>query len=80
MVSLVDALPARHGVYLHNCQSHCQTGTGPWDTDTVGGVHMHAAVATWYAAALNDTQANVPRSIDRCDILPCAPDVCNGGR
>jgi hypothetical protein len=78
MVQLLDALPARHGAYLHNCQSHCQTGLGPWTSDTVNGTYMGQAVATWYAAAMKGTQASVPRSIDRCDVEPCAPDICNG--
>ena len=78
MVAQLDALPARHGAYVHNCQSHCQTGTGPWTTDTVNGTHMHVAVARWYAAALEGTQASVPRSIDRCDVKPCGADTCNG--
>jgi hypothetical protein len=78
MVSMADALPARHGVYLHNCQSHCQTGLEQWNTDTVDGVHMHAAVSTWYAAALNGSQEVVPRRVDRCDVVPCATNICNG--
>ena len=78
MVAKLDALPARHGAYLHNCQQHCQTGPGDWSTDTVNGTHMDAAVATWYAAALAGTQEAVPRSVDRCDLVPCAGDVCNG--
>ena len=52
MVSLLDGLPVRHGAYVHNCQSHCQTGPGPWLTDTVNGTHMDSAVARWYAAAM----------------------------
>jgi hypothetical protein len=78
MVRLLDALPARHGAYLHNCQSHCQTGRGQWNTDTVNGTHMFQAVATWYTAAVAGTQASIPRSVDRCDVVPCASDICNG--
>ena len=78
MVSKLDALPARHGAYLHNCQSHCQTGVGMWTTDTVNGTNMGQAVATWYAAAVQGTQASVPRAIDRCDVVPCGSDVCQG--
>ena len=76
MVRLLDALPARHGAYLHNCQSHCQTGPGMWTTDTVNGTHMGRAVAAWYAAALAGEQASVPRSVDRCDVVPCPSDIC----
>ena len=47
MLTMLDALPPRHGAYLHNCQQHCQTGVGSWNTDTVNGTVMHAAVATW---------------------------------
>eukprot|EP00040_Diaphanoeca_grandis_P020239 m.107608 g.107608 ORF g.107608 m.107608 type:complete len:416 (+) comp27811_c2_seq1:300-1547(+) len=78
MVRLLDELPARHGVYVHNCQSHCQTGTGPWSTDSVNGTIMQQAVTSWYAAALQGTQATLPRHIDRCDVLPCGEDVCDG--
>jgi hypothetical protein len=78
MIRLLDALPARHGAYLHNCQSHCQTGVGSWSTDTVNHTIMGQAVATWYAAAMAGTQASVPRSIDRCDVVPCTPDICMG--
>ena len=73
MVRLLDALPARHGAYLHNCQSHCQTGPGMWTTDTVNGTHMGRAVAAWYAAALAGEQASVPRSVDRCDWCRAPP-------
>jgi hypothetical protein len=78
MLEKLDALPTRHGAYIHNCQSHCQTGTGPWNTDTVDGTHMHAAVATFYAAALKGEQTRLPRHVDRCDEKPCAGDICNG--
>lgn len=78
MISMLDALPARHGAYLHNCQSHCQTGAGSWSTDTVNGTHMHAAVAQWYAAALKGQQESVPRFVDRCDVEPCGNDICDG--
>ena len=78
MVTLLDALPARHGAYLHNCQQHCQTGDGDWSTDTVNGTIMAQAVATWYTAAIQGTQASVPRHVDRCDVHPCGKDVCNG--
>lgn len=78
MLEKLDALPTRHGAYIHNCQSHCQTGTGPWSTDTVNGTHMHAAVAAFYAAALRGEQAQLPRHVDRCDEKPCAGDICNG--
>jgi hypothetical protein len=78
MISLLDALPARHGAYLHNCQSHCQTGPGPWTTDTINGTYMGKAVASWYAAALQGTQESIPRHVDRCDVTPCAGDICNG--
>ena len=77
MVRRLDALPARHGAYLHNCPSHCQTGPGSWTTDTVNGTHMGQAVATWYAAAMRGEQAAVPRSVDRCDRAPCGGDVCD---
>jgi hypothetical protein len=78
MVELLDQLPMRHGAYLHNCQSHCQTGPGPYTTDTVNGTHMGQAVASWYAAALQGTQESLPRHVDRCDVTPCGNDTCNG--
>ena len=79
MLALLDALPSRHGAYVHNCQQHCQTGTGsPWATDTVNGTAMHAAAATWYTAAIQGTQGSIPRSVDRCDVLPCGADICDG--
>ena len=79
MVKRLDALPARHGAYLHNCQQHCQTGLTGYTTDTVNGTHMWQAVATWYAAAIEGTQESVPRHVDRCDVLPCGNDVCSPG-
>ena len=78
MLSLLDSVPKRHGAYLHNCQQHCQTGPGQWDTDTVGGTSMHDAVSTWYAAAIKGTQESMPRLVDRCDVTPCAGDICDG--
>ena len=39
---------------------------------------MEQAVATWYTAALQGSQALVPRYVDRCDVVPCAGDICNG--
>ena len=78
MLSLLDSVPKRHGAYIHNCQQHCQTGSGPWDTDTVGGTSMHGAVTTWYAAAIKGTQESIPRSVDRCDVTPCSGDICDG--
>ncbi len=78
MVESLDALPARHGVYVHNCPSHCQTANHQWQTDTINGTHMQDAVARWYDAAIKGQQATVPRHIDRCDVLPCSGDVCNG--
>jgi hypothetical protein len=78
MIKMLDALPARHGAYLHNCQSHCQTGDGPYITDTINGTHLEKAVATWYAAAIKGTQESVPRSVDRCDVTPCDGDICKG--
>ena len=80
MVAALDALPPRHGVYLHNCPSHCQTGLPTWDTDGVNGTSMGAAVAVWYTLAMRGRGAQefAPRHIDRCDVTPCAGDVCNG--
>ena len=78
MLSLLDALPNRHGAYVHNCQQHCQTGLGQWDTDTIGGTAMHAAVSALYAAAIKGTQESIARSVDRCDVTPCAGDICDG--
>ena len=78
MLEKLDALPTRHGAYIHNCQSHCQTGPGPWTTDAINGTHMHSAVAAFYAAALKGEQAQLPRHVDRCDGEPCAGDICNG--
>jgi len=78
MVAKLDALPTHHGVYLHNCQSHCQTNLQWWSSDVVNGTSMQSAVAQWYSAALNGTQATVPRWIDRCDEVPCQHDVCQG--
>ena len=84
MVQLIDAMPLRHGAYVHNCQSHCQTGPGDYDTDTVvdtmtgTGVNMGDAVAEWYAAAIQGKAEAMKRHIDRCDALPCTGDVCHG--
>ena len=76
MVEALDALPPRHGAYLHNCQSHCQTGAVPYDTDSINGTNMSQAVATWYAAAMQGSQELVPRHVDRCDVTPCTGDFC----
>ena len=77
MVNLANALPARHGAFLHNCQSHCQTSDGIWDTYSVDGVVMQDAFKEWYVAALAGTQARVPRHIDSCaGVFPCPGDVC----
>ena len=79
MLALLDAMPARHGAYIHNCQSHCQTGFGAgYNSDTVNGTVMGDAVAQWHAAAMAGTQESVPRHVDRCDLVPCANDICKG--
>ena len=56
----------------------CQTGNGPFSTDAINGTYMHAAVPSWYAAALRGAQAEEPRHVDRCDVLPRKGDICNG--
>ena len=83
MVTLLDAMPARHGAYVHNCQSHCQTGMSPdyfKDTvhDSVSGssINMGDAVEAWYVATMAGETAT--RHIDRCDTLPCPKDICHG--
>ena len=77
MRELAAGLPPRHGVFLHNCQSHCQTSPGIWDQFSVDGTRMDAAFREWYFAALAGTQADVPRHIDNCSgVLPCANDAC----
>lgn len=78
MVKLLDLMPARHGVYLHNCQTHCQTGMADYNTETVSGAHMGDAVAEWYAAAMAGTPETAKRYIDRCDVVPCPGDICHG--
>ena len=85
MVKLLDAMPVRHGAYVHNCQSHCQTGLSPdYDEDTVhdsvsgSSVNMGDAVNAWYVAAMAGKPETVTRHIDRCDVLPCAGDICHG--
>ena len=93
MLAKLDALPARHGAYIHNCQSHCQTdANGPWRTDTVNGTHMHAAVAAFYASKESGNIFRVGIFLDfvrrpgaaraegqtYCDEEPCAGDICNG--
>ena len=87
MVTLLDAMPARHGAYVHNCQSHCQTsssthGTADYDTDTVtvrgASENMGDAVHAWYVAAMAGKPETAKRYIDRCDILPCPGDTCHG--
>lgn len=86
MVRLLDAMPQRHGAYVHNCQSHCQTGNyaPDYDQDTVhdastGAVsNMGDAVAEWYEAAMAGRPETAKRYIDRCDGLPCEGDICHG--
>eukprot|EP00937_MAST-01D_sp_MAST-1D-sp2_P006217 g6217.t1 len=85
MVQLLDAMPPRHGAYMHNCQSHCQTGMAPdYAGDTVhdatsgAAASMGSAVAAWYAAAMAGKPEAAARHIDRCDVVPCAGDICHG--
>ena len=84
MVQLIDTMPPRHGAYVHNCQSHCQTGPGDYDTDAVydnvtrAGVNMGDAVAAWYTAVMQGKEGAAKRHVDRCDVLPCAGDICHG--
>ena len=85
MVESLDAMPVRHGAYVHNCQSHCQTGLSPdYNEDTVrdavsgSSINMGDAVNAWYVAAMAGKPEAAIRHIDRCDVLPCAGDICHG--
>jgi hypothetical protein len=90
LANLRQNQPARHGAYVHNCQSHCQTGSVPppgvadYDSDTVhdavsgAGGNMGDAVNAWYIAAMAGKPEMAQRFIDRCDVLPCAGDICHG--
>ena len=91
MVTLLDAMPPRHGAYVHNCQSHCQTGSSThgvadYDSDTVhdavsgASENMGDAVNAWYVAAMAGKPETAKRYIDRCDVLPCPGDTCHGVR
>ena len=83
---LCELTGSRHGAYLHNCQSHCQTGMAPdYDEDTVhdsksgSSINMGHAVNAWYVAAVSGFPAIAThRHIDRCDVFPCAGDICHG--
>ena len=85
MVELLDAMPPRHGAYVHNCQSHCQSGMSPdYNNDTVHDAAsgfsstMGGAVHAWYQAAIAGKPETAKRYIDRCDVLPCPGDICHG--
>lgn len=51
MVAALEALPARHGGFLTNCPTHCETGvqlTNP----ARPGVTLSHAIAAFYPAAI----------------------------
>lgn len=82
MVAALDALPARHGAFVHNCAAHCQTGAmydeGTfWSQSTIGTQHMGATFVKWYQAIVAGTGGPSVRAIERCDVAPCGADVCS---
>jgi hypothetical protein len=75
MVAALDALPVRHGVFVANCQAHCQTGPAFLDR-SVNGTLMKDAFVRWYKNHLVNGAADDDRWIDRCDVVPCGRDQC----
>jgi len=83
MVSDLDALPRRHGAFVHNCAGHCQTGSMEqegafWGKSTIHEVTMGAAFRQWYHFAIANRSESLPRKfVERCDgFEPCGNDSC----